>query len=122
MKNKSMCEIVFENLESNVRGIFSTEHLLNCFDPLNTEKYKLVFENKNIKTVLSDEELLQMAEHFFKNNLNISKSSKTGFMHRNTLIYRLDKIQSLTGLNLRNLEDAVIFLNLLSIKKYIENK
>lgn len=67
--------------------------------------------------ILGDEELMNTAEEFMKNSLNISETGRNMYMHRNTLIYRLDKIEKATGLNLRNFNDAVTFrlLTLLSI-------
>lgn len=56
-----------------------------------------------------DEELIRTAQIMFQNNLNISDSSKVLYIHRNTLLYRLDKIQKHTGLDIRRFEDAVIF-------------
>lgn len=56
-----------------------------------------------------DTETLAAAEKFFQNNLNISETSRQLYIHRNTLIYRLDQIQKRTGLDLRNFEDALTF-------------
>ena len=46
---------------------------------------------------------------FLDNNLNISETSRKLFMHRNTLMYRLDKVENSTGLNIKNFSDAVTF-------------
>lgn len=56
-----------------------------------------------------DTETLNAAEKFFQNNLNIAETSRQLYIHRNTLIYRLDQIQKKTGLDLRNFEDALTF-------------
>ena len=56
-----------------------------------------------------DTETLAAADKFFQNNLNISETSRQLYIHRNTLIYRLDQIQKRTGLDLRNFEDALTF-------------
>lgn len=69
---------------------------------------------KNGSEVLADSELMNTAEEFMKNSLNISETSRNMYIHRNTLIYRLDKIEKETGLNLRVFGDAVTF-NLLQI-------
>ena len=69
---------------------------------------------KNGSEVLADPELMNTAEEFMKNSLNISETSRNMYIHRNTLIYRLDKIEKETGLNLRVFGDAVTF-NLLQI-------
>lgn len=59
--------------------------------------------------ILSDEEMMETAEEFLENSLNVSETSRNLFMHRNTLMYRLDKIERATGLNIRNFSDAVTF-------------
>ena len=64
---------------------------------------------KNGNDVISDEELMDTAEEFMKNSLNISETSRNMYIHRNTLIYRLDKIEKEMGLNLRNFSDAITF-------------
>ena len=56
-----------------------------------------------------DEETLATIDKFFENNLNVSETSRQLFIHRNTLVYRLDKIQKNTNLDLRNFEDAIAF-------------
>ena len=63
----------------------------------------------NETTVQFDTETLNAAEKFFQNNLNIAETSRQLYIHRNTLIYRLDQIQKKTGLDLRNFEDALTF-------------
>ncbi|MBR2468505.1 MAG: helix-turn-helix domain-containing protein [Clostridia bacterium] len=73
------------------------------------------FNIKSVKTLLSDEDLTKTAELFFESDLIISGASKVGFMHRNTLIYRLDKIQKMMGLDIRNFNDAVLFSNMLLV-------
>ena len=71
--------------------------------------------------LLNDEELMSTITAFFENSLNTSVTSKATFMHRNTLNYRLDKVQKLTGLNLKIFEHAVVFRNLLVIDNIIKN-
>ena len=54
-----------------------------------------------------DSETIEIAQEFFKHNLNISETAKYCYLHRNTLIYKLDKIQKETGFNMRNFNEAV---------------
>lgn len=63
----------------------------------------------NATEVISDAELMETAEEFMNNSLNISETSRNMYIHRNTLIYRLDKIEKDSGLNLREFNDAVTF-------------
>ena len=71
-----------------------------------------------------DEETLATINKFFENSLNVSETSRQLFIHRNTLVYRLDKIQKITGLDLRVFEDAITFniaLMVVKYMKYMEN-
>ena len=66
-----------------------------------------------------DEETLITINKFFENNLNVSETSRQLYIHRNTLVYRLDKLQKMTGLDLRNFDDAIIFKITLMVSKYM---
>lgn len=66
-----------------------------------------------------DEETLATVNKFFENNLNVSETSRQLYIHRNTLVYRLDKLQKMTGLDLRNFDDAIIFKITLMVSKYM---
>lgn len=70
--------------------------------------------------VLDDETLLTI-DKFFENNLNVSETSRQLFVHRNTLVYRLDKIERLTGLDLRKFDDAVVFKVAVLVGKYLSS-
>jgi len=61
------------------------------------------------ENVWEDDELMTTAEAFISNSLNISETSRVLYIHRNTLMYRLDKIERETGYNLRVFDDAVVF-------------
>jgi len=67
-----------------------------------------------------DDEILLTIQKFFENSLNISETSRQLYVHRNTLVYRLDKIQKLTGLDLRKFDDAITFKVALLVKKYLD--
>ena len=72
-----------------------------------------------------DEETLATINSFFENNLNVSETARQLFVHRNTLVYRLDKLQKSTGLDIRNFEDALTFkiaLMVVSYMKYMGNE
>jgi len=66
-----------------------------------------------------DEETLVTITKFFENSLNVSETSRQLYIHRNTLVYRLDKLQKLTGLDLRVFEDAITFKIALMVVKYM---
>ncbi|MBQ6230732.1 MAG: helix-turn-helix domain-containing protein [Eubacterium sp.] len=67
-----------------------------------------------------DEETLSTINKFFENSLNVSETSRQLYIHRNTLVYRLDKIQKSTGLDLRVFEDAITFKIALMVVKYMK--
>ena len=67
-----------------------------------------------------DEETLVTINKFFENSLNVSETSRQLFIHRNTLVYRLDKLQKRTGLDLRVFEDAITFRIALMVVKYMK--
>ena len=67
-----------------------------------------------------DEETLTTINKFFENNLNVSETSRQLYIHRNTLVYRLDKLQRSTGLDLRVFDDAITFKIALMVVKYMK--
>ena len=67
-----------------------------------------------------DEETLMTINKFFENNLNVSETSRQLYIHRNTLVYRLDKLQKSTGLDLRIFEDAITFKIALMVVQYMK--
>lgn len=69
-----------------------------------------------------DSETLLTIQKFFENNLNGSETSRQLFVHRNTLVYRLDKVQKITGLDLRSFDDAVLFKLASMVRKYLEKQ
>ena len=72
-----------------------------------------------------DEETLTTINKFFENNLNVSETSRQLYVHRNTLVYRLEKLQKSTGLDIRKFDDALTFkiaLMVVNYMKYMENQ
>ncbi|MEE8817021.1 MAG: helix-turn-helix domain-containing protein [Lachnospiraceae bacterium] len=80
-----------------------------------------VFGDVDIEKEL-DSELLETINRFFDNNLNVSETSRQLFIHRNTLVYRLDKLQKATGLDLRVFDDAITFKIAIMVMKYMKYK
>ncbi len=78
---------------------------------------KEIFDGKSPDDL--DEETLTTINKFFENNLNVSETSRQLYIHRNTLVYRLDKLQKSTGLDLRVFEDAITFKIALMVVKYM---
>jgi carbohydrate diacid regulator len=79
-----------------------------------------VFKKNPIESL--DAETLFTIDRFFENSLNVSETSRKLFVHRNTLVYRLEKIKKLTGLDLREFDHAVVFKVALMVKKYLTSQ
>ena len=79
-----------------------------------------VFKKGSIETL--DRETLLTIQCFFENNLNVSETSRKLFVHRNTLVYRLEKVRKLTGLDLREFDHAITFKVPMMVKKYLTSK
>ena len=79
-----------------------------------------VFKKSPIEAL--DQETLYTINKFFENNLNVSETSRKLFVHRNTLVYRLEKIKKLTGLDLREFDHAIVFKVALMVKKYLDTQ
>ena len=80
---------------------------------------KEVFDGKAVEQF--DEETLSTVNLFFENNLNISETARKLYVHRNTLVYRLEKIQKLTGLDVRVFDDALTFKIALMVTKHMKS-
>ena len=79
-----------------------------------------VFKKNSIDSL--DQETLFTINKFFENNLNVSETSRKLFVHRNTLVYRLEKIKKLTGLDLRQFDHAIVFKVALMVRKYLTSR
>ena len=113
-----------------VSKVFDTERAIVSYDNLGIARliYQLpttlcemflkeVFKKGSIDSL--DQETLFTIQKFFENNLNVSETSRKLFVHRNTLVYRLEKIRKLTGLDLREFDHAIVFKVALMVKKYL---
>ena len=116
-----------------VGRIFDPDHSIHVFRRLMLERFlmnvsreeslyyhNLLFNRKTAK--LFNDEMLQTIEMFFRKDLNLSDTARQLFIHRNTLVYRLDKVQRQTGLDLRHFDDAVTFKILYELKKCGQEK
>ena len=79
-----------------------------------------VFKKGSVESL--DEETLFTIQKFFENNLNVSETSRKLFVHRNTLVYRLEKIKKLTGLDLREFDNAIVLKVALMVKQYLRSR
>ena len=79
-----------------------------------------VFKKGSVESL--DEETLFTIQKFFENNLNVSETARKLFVHRNTLVYRLEKIKKLTGLDLREFDNAIVLKVALMVKQYLRSR
>lgn len=97
---KEYCEIIA--LNSTMLG-----RILSNLDDNMMQSFSGMLANENVKKFFADKELVETATNFFRNDLNIISASKSLEVHRNTTIYRLEKIKKLLGLDIKKFEDAV---------------
>ena len=79
-----------------------------------------VFKKNSLDSL--DQETLFTINKFFENSLNVSETSRKLFVHRNTLVYRLEKIRKLTGLDLRQFDHAIVFRVALMVRQYLNSR
>lgn len=112
-----MQALTAQNIEKNVNGkggVHSYKEYVFIKMLEDLPKHKLVeylelLSEENAKEIFEDPEMVETAEEFLNNSLNTSETSRKLFLHRNTLTYRLDKIERATGLNIRKFSDAITF-------------
>ena len=97
------------------------ERFMSDLSPEMAEHYHGLLFNRSTARLFG-EEMLYTIEMFFKKDLNLSDTARQLYIHRNTLVYRLDKVQKQVGLDLRKFEDAVTFKMLLEMSKCGNNK
>ena len=115
-----------------VGKVFDTEKTIVSYDNLGIARliYQLpttlcetflkeVFKRGSIENL--DQETFFTIQRFFENNLNVSETSRKLFVHRNTLVYRLEKIKKITGLDLREFDHAIVFKIALMVNKYLKS-
>ncbi|MDR0850486.1 MAG: helix-turn-helix domain-containing protein [Christensenellaceae bacterium] len=119
-KKFEMCQIRFDDnktLDEKILSMFSTENLLNCFSDEHVDEYQKIFDDPRVKTLLHDEDLMQTIKILFERGFNkISTVSNQAYIHRNTMLYRIQKIKTLIGLDVRNFDHAMAIKNLLVIR------
>ena len=78
-----------------------------------------ILEDQEAKSMFADSEMIATAEEFLHTSLNVSETSRNLYMHRNTLMYRLDKIERATGLDIRKFQDAMTFRLIIILHKLL---
>ena len=99
--------------------MFKTEKLLkNTEDDF--EQYIQFYKIKQIKNVVLNAEMISTVNSYFENGMNTSLASVAGYMHRNTMVYRLQKVKNVIGLDIRNFNDAVVYKNMLLYFEFVK--
>lgn len=111
-----------DKIKQNCMNILSNKNILSNCNAEFLDKYKSLYQIKQIQAVLNSDELISTAKILLQNDLNITMASKQGYMHRNTLIYRIEKIKRLIGLDIRVFRDAIVFENLVMFYEMLKNK
>lgn len=120
-----------------VGRIFNAENRVNAYNTLGIGRliYQLpeslckifideIFGDRNIYDELDEETLITIGK-FYENNLNVSETARQLFVHRNTLVYRIEKLEKSSGLDIRKFDDALTFkiaLMVLGYMKYLESR
>ncbi len=104
-----------EKIKQTAMELFDTGNIFNNSTTHVIERYHDFFSQENIQNILNNQDIVQSAKILFENSLNISEASKMGYMHRNTLIYRIEKIKKMIGLDIRVFKEAIVFVNMLLI-------
>ncbi len=94
--------------------------MLEDMPKLKLGEYLEMLMDSGAKEIFNDPEMVSTADEFLENSLNVSETSRKLFLHRNTLAYRLDKIEKATGLNIRKFSDAVTFRLITILSKLVK--
>lgn len=99
---------------------YTLVHMLEDVPEARLSEYFEELTDEGAKEIFEDEEMVETAEEFLLSSLNVSETSRKLYMHRNTLLYRLDKIEKATGLNIREFPDAVSFRVLTILYRFLK--
>lgn len=119
------------SLACEIGGIFESEKNIFTYSKLGIGVFISKLNKEELAQYLNmiidvqlfsklDEEIIRTIQKFFENNLNISETARKMYLHRNTLVYRIDKVLRQTGLDVRNFDDALLFKTAYMVKSYME--
>lgn len=110
-KSDSLADIRGANVNSNNGGTenVSLEKLVALLPKAQREKIFSGYDAKGLAVIFEDGEMMRTAKAFLACGMNVSETARILYMHRNTLMYRLNAIKRRTGLDLKNFDDAVAF-------------
>ncbi len=102
------------------RKMLLERFLSNIPDDTSNSFHHMMFNRKTAR--LFNDEMIHTIEKFFENSLNLSETARQLYIHRNTLVYRLDKVQRIIGLDLRAFDDAVTFKLMMLLGKSVDDR
>ncbi|MCI5797498.1 MAG: helix-turn-helix domain-containing protein [Firmicutes bacterium] len=109
-------KLIFQSAE--IRNLFKTENLIG--KRFNAKKYSEIIKNEDLKKIFCNDSINESVDAFISGGLNLTKASVNSYVHRNTLIYRIGKVKKTIGLDLKNFEDCVLYLNAREIFKLLK--
>ena len=113
-------KIYYKIKDKDIKGYILKDNFTKDEKETVLEKEMYVRTYLTVYKNLDNAEILSTINKFFENSLNVSETSRQLYIHRNTLVYRLDKLQKCTGLDLRVFEDAITFKIALMVVKYMK--
>lgn len=106
--------------------IFSIQTNRDLFKPalligkkVRIKDYKHILKSKEVIKILNDDTINETIDAFTKGGLNLTEASANSYVHRNTLIYRINKVQRAIGLDFKKFEDCMIYLSLRELYKMV---
>lgn len=118
-----------DNLISNVSDLkaqlissFKSENLAKYFSHSSIDNYSKYLKSDLLVPILADRETRTLIDAMFANNLNVTLAAKATFMHRNTLMYRIEKIKTKIDLDIRVFDEACILKNIIAIYEIYINQ
>ncbi|GEM_PF-2909802 len=102
---------------SNSQKMSILDNILINIEPDNLAAVNELYKQPDVQKFFADPELILTVQTLFDNNLNLLKTSEALIIHRNTLLYRINKINNLLKLDIRKFDDAVTAQILLSLKR-----
>ncbi len=105
------------SIQSN-RDLFKSNLLMG--KKIKLKEYKKFFKNKELTKILTNDSINETFNAFIGGGLNLTEASRNSYVHRNTLIYRINKVNDIIGLDFRKFEDCVIYMNMCQIYKMVK--
>lgn len=119
MKSNKKLVYECEDIEAELRWIFKTENMVAAIRDKKIENLERFFTIPKIKKIFSNVDMVYTLKQFLINDLNLAKTSLNSFLHRNTVIYRINKMSRVTGLDVRKFDDAILLHNMIYVLQFL---